>query len=88
MQLSDKRTTLTQRGNKVISEKVIANRVNALQNGQIELFTGREIGRPYQGIFIKKNERGGLYTMSQCGDWLGDDNTKNDVIEFVTKQAK
>lgn len=66
----------------------ISNRVNSLNNGQTELFTGSEIGRPQQGIFVHKNERGGLYTMSQCGDWLGDDNTKNDVIDFVAKQVK
>lgn len=64
----------------------VKSRVKALNNGQTELFSGSEIGKPHQGIFVQKNDRGGLYTMSQCGDWLGDDNTQNEVIEFVTKQ--
>lgn len=72
----------------MITRTEIINRVSALANGEGEVFSGSEIGRPQQSIFVHKNERGGLYTMSQCGDWLGDDNNKNDVIDLVWKQVK
>mgnify|MGYP001461259055 CR=1 FL=1 len=77
------------RTEKQITKEEAKERVINLIPGEVVSFSSKELGYKYPGfsVLVGKNERGGRYTMSQCGDWLGDDNTAEDVANFIANRA-
>lgn len=75
----------------MITKSEITNRVKSLAKGETTAFESNEIGKkPGFGIIVKRNEYQGQYsnyTVSQCGDMIGQNMSLFETVDFVAQEA-
>jgi len=74
-----------------INKSEIKNKITSLIKGETTSISSDEIGKPAGfGIIIQRNKYQNQYptfTVSQCGDMIGQNMSTNEVVDFVARES-